>query len=61
MEFHTNDFSVARLQLAYEMSKNVSEIENTHVPFETNKDELIIKRAKLITKIYHELIPPQRS
>lgn len=61
MEFHTNDFSVAKLQLAYEMSKNVNIIENVHIPFETNKDELIIKRAKLITKIYNELVPPRRS
>ena len=61
MSFNTNDVNVAKLELAWELSKKVTNIEGSHVPVDSDKDELIIKRAKLITKIFNELVPPSRS
>jgi len=61
MEFHTNDFQVAMMQIAYEMSKSVTVIENASVLVNADKDELILKRAKLVRQIFDKLATPTRS
>ncbi len=55
--FQTNDINVAKLELAYELCKTVTTIENRAIPPLT-KDEGIIERAKLIRKVISELTKP---
>lgn len=53
----TNDINVAKLELAYELCKNVTIIENRAITPLT-KDEGIIERAKLIRKVVSALTKP---
>ena len=55
MSFQTNDFLVATLEVAQELAKRVSIINEKAVPVDTNRGELAIERAKLIRKIFEIL------
>ena len=55
MSFQTNDFNVAKLELAKELAQSVETIKNTHVPKAPSDDKKVIDRAELITAIFNKL------
>jgi len=54
MDIQTNDFEVAKLQLAWMLCQQVESIENKGITA-IRTDMAALKRAKLVAKIFSEL------